>query len=307
MAAVLLVASDPPRDAADVGEQGGGLRFAAPDTPAPLPPIETFAARDGATLGYRLAGPPDGAPMLLIHGSAWHGAAYMGLARALGAEGLRVIVPDLRGHGPLAEPRGDIGYIGQLEDDLADLLDHLGHRQAAFAGHSSGGGLVIRAAGGPLRARMTKAVLIAPFLKHDAPTARPDTGGWTRVQTRRIIGLSILNALRITALNHLAVIRFNLPRSVRDTPQGRVATPEYSYRLNVSLAPRSDYLGDVARLPEFLLIAGAEDEAFRAEAYAPTLRPATDLGRYTLLPGLGHLDILDDSGTAATVAAFLAD
>jgi hypothetical protein len=34
-----------------------------------------------------------------------------------------LLAPDLRGHGPLAAHRGDIDYIGQFEDDIADLID----------------------------------------------------------------------------------------------------------------------------------------------------------------------------------------
>lgn len=301
LVAVLLVASQ--RPTAPLTQ--AGLKFVERSDPQPLSPLDQFQARDGATLGYRIAGSEDAAPVVLIHGSSWHGGAYMSLAEGIAAQGFRVIVPDLRGHGPLADPRGDVAYIGQLEDDLADLLDHLGLQSAAFVGHSSGGGLVLRLAGGAYGDRIDSAALIAPFLKYNAPTARADTGGWTQVLTRRMIGLSMLNLAKIRVLNHLTVIQFSLPPEVRATPQGQVATDAYSYRMNTSFSPRMDYAADIAALPRFLLLAGAQDEAFLADQYEPTMAAISQNGTYRLLPGLGHLDILEDPEAATVIADFL--
>ena len=57
-------------------------------------------------------------------------------------------------------------------------------------GHSSGGGLVVRFAGGDHGSVLSKAVLLSPFLKYDAPTMRDDAGGWSHVLVRRMIGWS---------------------------------------------------------------------------------------------------------------------
>ena len=43
------------------------------------------------------------------------------LAEALAARGVETYAPDIRGHGA-SGTRGDIGYLGQLEDDLADFV-----------------------------------------------------------------------------------------------------------------------------------------------------------------------------------------
>ena len=43
------------------------------------------------------------------------------LAAALAARGVESLAVDIRGHGA-SGTRGDIGYLGQLEDDLADLV-----------------------------------------------------------------------------------------------------------------------------------------------------------------------------------------
>lgn len=263
---------------------------------------------DGFKLRYRRFASSAAQPplLILVHGSGWHGAQFEALAQSL-SEVSEVVVPDLRGHGASPEQRGDVAYIGQLEDDIAALVQAVSKpdQQVVLSGHSSGGGLVIRFAGGQHRDLIDKAVLLAPFLKHNAPTMRENSGGWARALTRRIIGLSILNTFGITALNHLPVIEFNMPKSVLDGPLGHTATTQYSYRMNTSFAPRSDYLADIALLPPFLLVAGQEDEAFRAEKYEETLKQATDQGQYLLVDGVSHLDIVNAPETVRAMQTFL--
>lgn len=300
-----LIASD--RSVADLRAEGGGLDFSTLQG-GDLPELRHFAARDGAELGYRRwdAGQADAPLVVAVHGSGWHGGQFATLGPALAADGFDVVAPDLRGHGPSPERRGDVDYIGQFEDDLADLIGQQARpgQPVVMLGHSSGGGLVIRFAGGAHGGLIERAVLLAPFVQYDAPTARPESGGWARVMTRRIIGLTMLNAVRIRALNHLPVIQFRFPDSVLEGPQGGTATRGYSYRLNTSFAPRRDWRADIAALPRFLLLAGRDDEAFRAEAYAPTFSAITDRGRYALT-GASHLSLVDDAETLQRVLDFL--
>lgn len=273
-------------------------------------PLQTYQARDGATLGYRHYGSGNAdAPLLIfIHGSGWHGGAYDGLARAIaGKAGVEVALPDLRGHGPDPQTRGDIGHIGQFEEDIADLAASLRKpgQQLVLGGHSSGGGLVVRYAGGDYGSTLDGAVLLAPFLKYNAPTTRPNSGGWARPLTRRIIGLTMLNAVGITALNGLTAIQFNFPAEVLNGPDG--ATASYSFRLNTAYAPRNDYLADIAALPPFLLLAGEDDESFVASGYEPLMKPVNPNGQYRLLDGQSHLGVISDERTADLIAGFLKD
>lgn len=300
--AVGLVLTDPPRPLFDdaQGLDFTGIPGAQPVAPDPVP----VAMRDGYDLMVRDYPGDTGPLVVMVHGSGWNGLQFAGLAPAVQGH---VLVPDLRGHGAAPGQRGDVDYIGQMEDDLADLIT--AYRQpgqkVVLLGHSSGGGLVVRFAGGSHKDMVNAAVLLAPFLKHNAPVTRPNSGGWATVQLRRLIGLSILNTARIRVFNHLPVISFNMPRSVLDGPLGNLATTQYSYRLNTSYAPRSDYLGDVAALPPFLVIAGAEDEAFDAEGYEPLMSGVTDRGRYQVVPGQSHLSIVDADETQATITGFL--
>jgi acetyl esterase/lipase len=174
-----------------------------------------------------------------------------------------------------------------------------------MGGHSTGGGLVVRFAGGEHGGLLDGAILLAPVLAHDAPTTRDNSGGWAEVLVRRIIGLDILNAFGITALNHLPVVQFNIPPSVIAGPLGDTATTEYSYRLNTSIAPRGDTLADVAALPPFILMAGSTDEVVISSQFAPTMGAVTDRGRFDMLLGASHLGIVDDPRTLGIIEGFL--
>ncbi|NOX73359.1 MAG: alpha/beta hydrolase [Alphaproteobacteria bacterium] len=288
----------------------GGLDFSAVagvDTREPAS-LEPYATRNGRVLTARHypSGRKDAPMLVLVHGSGWHGLQFDALARKLSARA-DVIVPDLRGHGANPARRGDVDYIGQLEDDLADLIKEYRRKgqYIILAGHSSGGGLVVRFSGGKNRYLIDGAVLLAPFLKYNAPTTRENSGGWAQPMVRRIIGLSMLNNFNITGWNDLPVIQFNFPNSVLFGPLGATATIYYSYRMNTSFAPRPDYLKDVAALPKFLLIAGTEDEAFFAERYEPVMSEATDKGQYRLVTGVSHLGIVDAPATAKAMLDFI--
>ena len=270
-------------------------------------PLQSVPMRDGYDLKVRTYGGADNVPLLVIlHGYAWHGLQFDSLASSL-AGNADVIVSDLRGHGTAPGLRGDIDYIGQFEDDLADLIKAVGKpdQPVIMAGHSSGGGLVVRFAGGEHGDLLDGAMLLAPFLHHNAPTMRKNAGGWNSVLLRRIIGLSILNAFQIKALNHLPIVQFNMPKAVLEGPLGDTATTSYSYRLNTSFAPRGSYLEDVAALPRFVLLAGSADEAFVSSQFAPTMGAVTDKGRYDMILGANHLDLVNDPRTLGIMKGFL--
>ncbi len=271
---------------------------------------QTYLARDGASLGYLSWGSREAGDVIVaLHGSGGHAGWMSGLAASLAeATDAQVVAPDLRGHGPSARHRGDLAYIGQLEDDLVDLIEHLGRvgRRVVLLGHSGGGGLVIRFAGSGNSHLIDQAVLVAPFLQHDAPTMLPaPVDGWARPLTRRIAGLFMLNAAGINAFNDLTVVQFRYPPALLEGPAAPFATTRYSYRMQFSLMPRRDWKQDVAALPPFLLVAGAQDNIFSAVAYEPTLAPLAPQGRFLVVDGAGHADILEAQSLVTAVADFL--
>jgi alpha-beta hydrolase superfamily lysophospholipase len=294
-------------------EAGEGLDFKKLLASATINPPETpafsresFTARDGAEVTYTHV-KSDGSEavplVIMVHGSGWYGGQFDRLAWAL-KDVAEVKAITLRGHGDRPARRGDVDYIGQFEDDIADLIV-ADPRRPILLGHSSGGGLAVRFAGGPHGDKIAGAILLAPFLQHNAPTTRPNSGGWAHVLTRRIIGLAMLNNLGIHWLDHLTIIQFNMPSAVLDGPLGDFATTSYSWRLNTSFAPRRAYHDDIAKLPQFLLVAGAQDEAMAADQYAPLMENITDKGRYEIVDGAAHLDIVDAPETEALIRDYL--
>jgi pimeloyl-ACP methyl ester carboxylesterase len=268
------------------------------------PATQAVKMRDGSALAVREYGTRNSHKtlMVMVHGSGWHGLQFHGLATAL-SDDAHVLVPDLRGHGFDPIRRGDVDYIGQMEDDLADLIAAYVQpdQKVVLLGHSSGGGLAVRFAGGQHGDKIDHAVLLAPFLSHKAPTTRENSGGWAQVLVRRIIGLSILNTFKITALNYLPIIQFNFPQAVSEGKYGHTTTSSYSHRLNTSYAPRGDYQADIAALPTFSLIVGREDEAFFATQYEPLMTQVTGKGRYLLVEDTKHMAIVDAPQTLAAI------
>jgi pimeloyl-ACP methyl ester carboxylesterase len=92
-------------------------------------------------VAYHEDGPADGEVVLLLHGFPYDIHSYVDVAPALAAEGFRVIVPHLRGHGATrfldpATPRS--GQQAALGADVVALLDALGIRRAVLAGYDWG-------------------------------------------------------------------------------------------------------------------------------------------------------------------------
>ena len=249
--------------------------------------LERYPARDGERLAFRFYDSPSDTVLVFVHGSSYHGASYDALAAHLSQAGVaKVYLPNLRGHYQSGRRRGDVDYVGQLEDDVADLIDFARARGHAgpvvLGGHSSGGGFAIRFAGGPHGGLVSGFLLLAPVIP-TAPTVKGgNAGGWASLNGRRLAGLIGLGVLGIHGFDGLPIIEFNKPEAFRDGTE----TLAYTYRLNASYHPRHPYQGDVGalRAPVLLLI-GEDDEANDAGAYEALLADDCPHGQLNVLPG----------------------
>jgi len=119
---------------------------------APLPAIKAGANSSFAPLkqvdagvlnvGYLEAGSPNGPPVILLHGWPYDIHDYIEVAPILAAQGYRVIVPHLRGHGSTrfrdtATPRA--GQQAAIGVDVIALMDALKIPKAVLAGYGWGG------------------------------------------------------------------------------------------------------------------------------------------------------------------------
>ncbi|MFC6824492.1 alpha/beta fold hydrolase [Halopelagius fulvigenes] len=87
-----------------------------------------------------LAGPEDGAPVVLLHGFPEFWYAWKEHVEPLAHEDYRVVVPDLRGYHLSDKPESVSAYApDELAGDVLGLLDALGHDDAHVVGHDWGG------------------------------------------------------------------------------------------------------------------------------------------------------------------------
>ena len=107
---------------------------------------QTFTARD-TSIAYRIAG--RGPPILLLHGYPqtmfmWH------LVADKLADDFTVILADLRGYGDSGKPPTDSSHSPyskrNMADDMAQLMDYLGHESYHLVGHDRGGRVAHRLA-----------------------------------------------------------------------------------------------------------------------------------------------------------------
>jgi pimeloyl-ACP methyl ester carboxylesterase len=92
-------------------------------------------------VGYVEAGPPDGQPVLLLHGWPYDIHSFEEVTPALADRGYHVIVPYLRGYGATRFRSGDTPRNGQqavVAADAVALMDVLGIEAAIVGGFDWG-------------------------------------------------------------------------------------------------------------------------------------------------------------------------
>ena len=235
---------------------------------------------------------------ILIHGSGSESRYLSNFANSMAqANVATVITPDMRGHGRNNGQKGDIDYIGQLEDDIEDLIlfcrKNLGAKNIILGGHSSGGGFVLRYIANPKYTKVDRAVLLSPYLGHDAPTVKPNSGGWVKVAMTRIIGLSMLNNIGIKTLNNLPVLFFNRPENIND----KLQVPFYSFNMTINFNPKN-HVEEIKNIKiPCLVLVGKKDESFYPEKFPSIFNGAKKYVRVDLLEDVKHLDIVNNQKT----------
>ena len=268
-----------------------------------MPALQRFSARDGTELAYRhypARGTISGRIAILVHGSSGSSVAVHALADALAARGVATWVPDIRGHGS-SGTRGDIGYYGQLDDDLADLVALV--RKAAptepltLLGHSSGGAFALRIAGSPMQNLFARTVLLAPYLGHDAPTTRPNAGGWVHADVPRIIALSVLGRLGVDCCAALPVLAFAVPANSE-----KYLATGYSFRLMRNFTTRGYRTDLAAATRPVTIFSGADDELMIAGKYSETVQAVAPSVDVKLIDGVNHMAIVSAPKATAAIA-----
>jgi 3-oxoadipate enol-lactonase len=97
---------------------------------------ENVLERKGCPLHYWVGG-PEGRPLVVFtHGACVDHRSFDPHVPVV-AQNYRVLTWDVRGHG-LSQPAGQPLTIPLAVEDMVDILDRLGYRQAVLVGHSNG-------------------------------------------------------------------------------------------------------------------------------------------------------------------------
>jgi non-heme chloroperoxidase len=294
VAVIALDAPSSPPPMASTSEPNVG------DVPAP----RQFQARDGTSLQYYAYPAKPDQVAILVHGTAGPGASMHALAESLRAAGVTTYVLDIRGHGGSGR-RGDIGHVGQIDDDLADFVAQLGPAKSGetrtLVGFSGGAGFAIRFAGGRDGNLFDRYVFLSPILP-GAPTMRPNAGGWVSVALPRLMTIAYLGRLGIHWLDGLPVISYAIPPEA-----ARSMTASYSYRLMMNFGAGIGYASylKTIRQPAAILV-GDADEQVVADQFAPLLqRLGVDIP-VTIVPNMKHIDMIAAPEALQVVTAEIA-
>lgn len=297
--ALVATPLSPPPELRSISAARGTVDF------SDLPAVERFQARDGTSLGFRhypSSVPSTGRAAIVVHGSSGSsGGTIHALSAALARRGVETWAVDIRGHGT-SGTRGDIGYVGQLEHDLADLVGVI--RKTApsapltLIGHSAGGGFALRVAGSPIQNLFERTVLLAPYLGYKAPTNRPNSGGWANADVPRIVALSLLREIGISCCDALPALAFAVPPNSEKN-----LVPTYSDRLMRNFANHLDYRSNFMAVTRPLTIySGADDELMLADKYAEAVRGIVPPVEVKLIGGVDHMGIVSVPAAISAIA-----
>lgn len=271
-------------------------------------PRRTFCqARDGTPLALRYYHAASDLIVILLHGATTHDSLYAPLARFMSARNLaQIYAPTLRGHGASGGRRGDVDYIGQLEDDIADLISYVraGSPRARIIllGHSMGGGLALRFAASRYASQVDGYILLAPYLGVLAPTQMSlRQPGWARSHLGNGVVLTFANALAISRWNDRRLVDFDIPKVLASD----FDTRWYSYRMWSSAAPHLNYRSDLRALVKpTLLLVGTQDQMFAPAVYAKVNSYARTVA-LRFVPNATHLGIVYSPRTHQHISSWL--
>lgn len=269
-----------------------------------LPSYSHFTARDKTELAYRFYAGSSNKIAILIHGSSGSSRNMHALGKALSKNGITAYALDMRGHG-ISGKHGDIKYVGQLEDDLADFVAFIRsdypNAPITLIGHSLGGGFTLRVAGSSISNLFAQYILLSPYLNYNSPTVRPETGEWADASFPRIIGIVFLNQLGIHSFDSLPVVAFAVPDN------RTYSTNNYSYKLCSNFSANRNYIKN-NYLDNFrncsvpiTIIVGENDELFYADKFTPEVRSVTNNVAVEIVPSVNHMAITSNENALKTI------
>ncbi|MBX7222412.1 MAG: alpha/beta hydrolase [Blastocatellia bacterium] len=282
--------------------------------PSPGPEISEdgiywFRVRDGVRLQARHYASDAPLTVLFLHGVLGSSQECKEICSRIRKETrAEVFALDLRGHGASEGTPGDVAHLSQYEEDVADVLTVLHQCKPGasiiLAGHSMGGGIVMRYAAARRTPDVAGYLLFAPHLGVNSPTMPTETTEakpagqepFVKLHLPRTIGLALLNGIGIHLFDAKKTLFFNVP--------SQFPIKAYSFRAMASMAPDDYRTALTADTKPLLVIVGQKDEAFRAEKF-PAVVKLHPNGKTVLVEGETHDGILHSETAVKTVVEWL--
>ncbi len=253
--------------------------------------------RDDVTLYYEDEGA--GTPVLLIHGHTQDRRIWDPVVPGLCEAGIRVVRPDLRGHGRSTRPDSGYHWIDHAAD-MAAVLDDAGVDSATVVGYSVGGGIALEMAL-TMAGRVGSLLLMSPVMPDRAfePAFMENLKQVARVARADGIAAAMAGPWAESPLFEFsfskAGIREAAERITRDFPGAEYLTTERDAVKRSWAVP--DRLAEIEQ-PTLVLAGDREMPGFRA--WAEEAAAAIPGARLQILDNCGHLLPLEEPDRVAT-------
>lgn len=248
-----------------------------------------YKALDGKKLAYRVVSSRESkAVLIFIHGIVAYGRYYLPFAQELAKYGIKVYLPDIRGHGNSEGKRGDVPDTSSLVYDLGIFYQLVLKENPLLpiylGGHSMGASLTLKYVR-ELSLYPSGLILIAGGLPIENISQRSKNILRQKTISRLFQFLSPI-------FPHLRIISFDLPQKVEDP----LLVTNYSLTFFKSAFPSNiKAIWESINFP-MLAIIGDRDEFFEKKEVEKVFETFKRENRtFILLENTDHLDVLEKS------------
>ena len=232
-------------------------------------------------LYYEMHG--QGKPVVLLHGLTLDGSTWNEVVD-LFSDQAQFIVPDLRGHGKTSSGEAD-GSLEQFADDLFALINHLQLGKITLVGHSLGGYIALAFAE-KYQEKLEALIMVTSNALSDSPEKiELRLAEIDKAMQYGMAAVAEPMAQKLT--NSVEKVKQIIPIMEKTTVTGFANSEK-------AISSRKNQLELIKHLEiPLLAIAGSEDQ-LRKPAVTLEMAEASRFGRAVVLPGVGHLPMLEE-------------